>query len=62
MNTQPPAIEFLRRELECGATGGNPSSGYTYIWMYRPKYSPSVTNNFEPVKGGDICNHGGLKH
>lgn len=56
INTHPPAIEFLSRELECDATGGNPSSGYTYTWMYIPKYSSSPTNDFEPVKGGYICN------
>ena len=41
MNTQPPAIEFLRRELECGATGGNPSSGYTYMDVQAEIFSNS---------------------
>ena len=56
-NTQLPAIEFQKRELECDATGGNPSSGYTYTWMYRPKYFSSVTNVLKPSKGENICNY-----
>ena len=50
-NTDPPAVEFQTRDLECDATGGNPSSGYTYTWLYKRKYSSSFINNFEHVEG-----------
>ena len=50
-NTDRPVIEFSERNLDCDATGGNPSQGLTYIWLFRPKYHASAQDSFESVKG-----------